>query len=160
MVSLANKNGYFCILSAAFFFLNAQGCSLYQGKDGGYRDRVQTSSIEGVIPKAEPKSRYGNPPSYVVLGKKYYVLKDSKGYKKRGLASWYGKKFHGRRTSSGETYDMYQLSAAHKTLPLPTYVNVRYLQSSGGGLSTKEELTIFLMLPLSSWAYIPRAFRR
>ncbi len=129
MELLASKNGYFYIISAAFFFLNVQGCSFYQGKDEGYRDPVKTSSIEGVIPKAEPRSRYGNPSSYVVFGKKYHVLKDSKGYRKRGLASWYGKKFHGRRTSSGETYDMHQLTAAHKTLPLPTYVNVRNLEN-------------------------------
>ena len=77
-----------------------------------------------IIPRAEPKSKYGNPSSYVVFGKRYYVLPSSKGYVAQGVASWYGTKFHGRRTSSGETYDMYAMTAAHKTLPLPTYARV------------------------------------
>ena len=79
---------------------------------------------EKVIPRAEPKSKYGNPSSYVVFGRRYYVLPSSQGYKEQGIASWYGTKFHGRRTSSGETYDMYAMTAAHKTLPLPTYARV------------------------------------
>ena len=79
---------------------------------------------ENVIPRAEPKSKYGNPSSYVVFGRRYYVLPSSQGYKEQGIASWYGTKFHGRRTSSGETYDMYAMTAAHKTLPLPTYARV------------------------------------
>src|SRR5690606_6096907 len=67
--------------------------------------------------------------SYEVFGKRYYVMKDARGYVERGIASWYGEKFHGRRTSSGETYDMYAMTAAHKTLPLPTYVEVTNLQN-------------------------------
>ncbi len=81
------------------------------------------------IPKAEPRSRYGNPPSYTVLGKRYHTLSTSKGFAERGIASWYGKKFHGRRTSSGETYDMYAMTAAHTRLPLPTYVQVTNLEN-------------------------------
>jgi rare lipoprotein A len=72
-------------------------------------------------------SRYGNPASYVVYGKRYHTLSSSKGYRERGLASWYGTKFHGKRTSSGEPYDLYGMTAAHKTLPLPTYVEVTNL---------------------------------
>jgi rare lipoprotein A len=64
-----------------------------------------------------------------VFGKRYYTLKSSQGFRERGVASWYGKKFHGRRTSSGETYDMYQMTAAHKALPLPTYVKVTNLEN-------------------------------
>ena len=79
---------------------------------------------EKVIPRAEPKSKYGNPTSYVVLGRRYFVLPSAAGYVEQGIASWYGTKFHGRRTSSGETYDMYAMTAAHKTLPLPTYARV------------------------------------
>ena len=67
------------------------------------------------------------PESYVVLGRRYHTLKGSKGFVERGIASWYGEKFHGRRTSSGETYNMYAMTAAHKTLPLPTYVRVTNL---------------------------------
>lgn len=75
----------------------------------------------------EPLSRYGNPDSYEVFGKRYFVLDSARGYRERGGASWYGKKFHGRRTSSGEAYDMYEMTAAHRTLPLPSYVRVTHL---------------------------------
>lgn len=86
-------------------------------------------SFEKVIPKREPISRYGNPDSYEVMGKRYDVMTNSTGYKSRGIASWYGTKFHKVRTSSGEKYDMYALTAAHKTLPLPTYIKVRNLEN-------------------------------
>ncbi len=81
------------------------------------------------MPRVEPRSKYGNPASYVVFGKRYYTLPSSHGFNERGIASWYGKKFHGRRTSSGETYDMYAMTAAHKELPLPTYVEVTNLKN-------------------------------
>ena len=87
------------------------------------------SGISDAVPKVEAKSRYGNPPVYEVLGKRYTVLKSSAGYAERGVASWYGTKFHGRRTSSGEPYDMYAMTAAHKSLPLPTYVRVTNLRN-------------------------------
>lgn len=86
-------------------------------------------SIPDAIPKMEPLSRYGNPSSYRVFGREYSILKDDKGYKERGIASWYGSKFHGRRTSSGEPYDMYAMTAAHKTLPLPAYARVTNLRN-------------------------------
>lgn len=82
------------------------------------------------IPRAEPLSRYGNGPIYEVYGQPYQVLGSSHGYQERGVASWYGSKFHGRPTSSREPYDMHQLTAAHKTLPLPTYVRVRNLHNN------------------------------
>lgn len=81
--------------------------------------------VAQVIPQHEPISRYGNPPSYEVFGKKYSVLSSSSGYQAQGKASWYGRKFHGQRTSSGEPYDMLALTAAHRSLPLPTYAKVR-----------------------------------
>lgn len=81
-------------------------------------------SIPDAVPKVEAHSRYGNPSNYVVFGKRYNVLPTSKNYVERGIASWYGTKFHGNRTSSGESYDMYAMTAAHKTLPLPTYARV------------------------------------
>ncbi|MEW8029084.1 MAG: septal ring lytic transglycosylase RlpA family protein [Candidatus Thiodiazotropha sp.] len=87
-------------------------------------------SIPDAVPKDEPKSRYGNPESYEVFGKRYYTLRDGRGYNARGIASWYGSKFHGQRTSSGETYDMYSMTAAHKTLPLPSYVRVTNLKNN------------------------------
>lgn len=79
------------------------------------------------VPRPEARSRYGNGPVYEVLGKRYTVMPSSTGYKERGVASWYGKKFHGNLTSNREVYDMYGMTAAHKTLPLPTYVRVRNL---------------------------------
>jgi rare lipoprotein A len=82
-----------------------------------------------VVPRVEPRSRYGNPPYYDVFGKRYYVLSSSAAYIERGVASWYGPGFHQVRTSTGETYDMYRLSAAHRTLPLPAYVLVTNLQN-------------------------------
>lgn len=90
---------------------------------------VDPWSVPEPAPRAEPKSRYGNPASYEVFGKRYHVLDSAKGYKERGHASWYGTKFHGRRTSSGEPYDMFALTAAHKTLPLPSYVRVTNLDN-------------------------------
>jgi rare lipoprotein A len=87
------------------------------------------TEFETVSPAQEPLSRYGNPSAYQVNGETYEVLTTAKGYKKRGIASWYGTKFHERRTSSGEEYDMYALTAAHKTLPLPSYVQVKNLKN-------------------------------
>ncbi|GAB4509515.1 MAG: septal ring lytic transglycosylase RlpA family protein [Sulfuricaulis sp.] len=87
------------------------------------------ANILDAVPKAEPRSAYGNKP-YSVYGVAYTPLSDTSDYRERGIASWYGKKFHGRRTSSGEPYDMYGMTAAHKTLPLPSYVRVRNLQNN------------------------------
>jgi len=86
-------------------------------------------SIPEVIPRIEPRARSGNPPFYDVFGKRYYVLSSSVGYRERGVASWYGPGFHNVRTSIGEPYDMYGMTAAHKTLPLPAYVRVTNLQN-------------------------------
>jgi rare lipoprotein A len=86
-------------------------------------------SVPDVVPRIEPRSRTGNPPFYDVLGKRYFVLSSSVGYVERGVASWYGPGFHKVRTSIGEPYDMYGMTAAHKTLPLPAYVRVTNLQN-------------------------------
>jgi rare lipoprotein A len=82
-----------------------------------------------LLPRTEPRSRKGNPPFYDVLGKRYYVLSSSVGYWERGVASWYGPGFHKVQTSTGELYDMYGMTAAHRTLPLPAYVRVTNLQN-------------------------------
>jgi rare lipoprotein A len=79
------------------------------------------------VPRAEPRSAHGNPPFYEVYGKRYQVLASSTGFVERGVASWYGPDFHGHGTSSGETYDMYAMTAAHKTLPLPCYARITNL---------------------------------
>jgi peptidoglycan lytic transglycosylase len=78
----------------------------------------------------EPLSRYGNPMSYTIKGQRYVVLRKTDGFKQQGVASWYGTKFHKKRTSSGEPYDMYAMTAAHKTLPLPTYLRVINLENN------------------------------
>ena len=96
--------------------------------DTGPDRYVNHHNIPDAVPRQEPKSRGGNK-NYRIKGKSYRVLESSRGYKKRGIASWYGKKFHGHRTSNGEIYDMYQMTAAHKTLPLPSYVRVTHLKN-------------------------------
>jgi rare lipoprotein A len=88
-----------------------------------------SDSVPDAMPRIEPRARYGNPPFYDVFGKRYYVLSSSVGYWERGVASWYGPGFHKVRTSTGEPYDMYGMTAAHKTLPLPAYVRVTNLQN-------------------------------
>ncbi len=80
--------------------------------------------------KAPPQQPTGYPKPYKVFGKWYQPLPDSKDFRQRGIASWYGKDFHGKKTSSGEIYDMYAMTAAHKTLPLGTYVRVHNLENS------------------------------
>lgn len=85
------------------------------------------ASIPDAVPKPEPLSKYGNPDRYEVLGSEYFVLASARGFTQTGSASWYGRNFHGNRTSSGEIYDMYKMTAAHKRLPLPTYLRVTNL---------------------------------
>jgi rare lipoprotein A len=86
-------------------------------------------AVPDAVPRIEPRARNGNPPFYDVFGKRYYVLSSSVGYWERGVASWYGPGFHKVRTSTGEPYDMYGMTAAHRTLPLPAYVRVTNLQN-------------------------------
>jgi rare lipoprotein A len=99
-----------------------------QEKDGVPKGPLPTV-FKQVKPVHEPLSQYGNPAAYRVNGHTYDVLTTATGYRTRGLASWYGTKFHRQRTSSGENYDMYALTAAHKTLPLPTYVRIKNLNN-------------------------------
>ena len=86
-------------------------------------------AVPDAVPRVEPRSHHGNPPFYEVYGKRYYVLSSSADYLERGVASWYGPGFHKVKTSTGEIYDMYGMTAAHKTLPLPAYVRVTNLQN-------------------------------
>jgi rare lipoprotein A len=113
---------------ACFTACSSKG--LLEPADDAPRRPQDVSGIPNATPKHEPLSRYGNPVSYVVYGKRYYTLSSSKGYQESGQASWYGTKFHGKRTSSGEPYDLYGMTAAHKTLPLPTYVEVTNLSNN------------------------------
>jgi rare lipoprotein A len=104
------------------------GCSL-SSRDSGPSRPMNFSHLKDAVPKHEKRTRAGNNPSYVVLGKRYHVMKESTGYVERGPASWYGKKFHGRKTANGETYNMYAMTAAHKTLPIPSYLKVTNLDN-------------------------------
>lgn len=104
------------------------GCSL-SSRDSGPGRPMNFSHLPDAVPKHETRTRAGNPSTYVVLGKRYHVMQESTGYKERGISSWYGKKFHGRKTSNGETYNMYAMTAAHKTLPIPSYLQVTNLDN-------------------------------
>ncbi|MDR1486784.1 MAG: septal ring lytic transglycosylase RlpA family protein [Deltaproteobacteria bacterium] len=92
-----------------------------------------TLASSGCVISGSRSKNQNSGKSYVVNGKRYYILKSADGYKEKGLASWYGEPFHGRKTASGEVYDMNEFSAAHKTLPLQTWVEVV-------NLSTKRKM--------------------
>ncbi|HTR00044.1 MAG TPA: septal ring lytic transglycosylase RlpA family protein [Candidatus Acidoferrum sp.] len=92
-------------------------------------EKLDLAKVKPVVPKVEPRTQAGNRSPYVVDGHTYRVLQNEAGFKEEGIASWYGRKFHGHLTSNGELYDMFQLSAAHKTLPIPSYVKVTNLDN-------------------------------
>ncbi len=98
-------------------------------QDSAPNKDIDHTRVTNAVPKAEPRSKFGNPKTYIVMGKRYTVRKTARGFVQTGRASWYGTKFHGHRTSSGEPYDMYAMTAAHKTLPIPSYVEVRNLDN-------------------------------
>ena len=118
------------LIFLALIVATLNGCSYITiERDGAPKKPVDVTTIPDAVPKHETRSKYGNPESYVVFGRRYYVMKNNRGFTQQGIASWYGKKFHGKRTSSGETYDMYAMTAAHKTLILPAYVEVTNLEN-------------------------------
>lgn len=125
-------------ISVVLCLLLGHGCASHPGdgppqvanRDSAPREHFDASGIPDAVPRVEARSRYGNPESYVVFGQRYHVLPDATDFRERGDASWYGTKFHGRRTSSGEPYDMYAMTAAHKSLPLPSYVRVTNLRNN------------------------------
>ena len=114
---------------------NKKGCANCPTPDPDYApDRSEVpGGIENTpdaVPLDEPRSRYGNPETYDALGKRYRVMPElPRSFRESGRASWYGKKFHGKRTANGETYDMFKMSAAHKTLPIPAYARVTNLNN-------------------------------
>jgi rare lipoprotein A len=125
-------------LPLAFAALALTGCFSGQRGDSNPASSIPAAavtpppmpdSVPDAMPRIEPRSRNGNPPFYDVFGKRYFVLSSNVGYVERGVASWYGPGFHKVRTSTGEMYDMYGMTAAHKTLPLPAYVRVTNLQN-------------------------------
>ena len=116
-------------LLAGLILVGVTACVPRYKLDGPPTQRLDVSLIQPVTPRPEPLSAYGNHSPYEVMGQRYEVLDSAHGYLERGIASWYGTAFHGRRTSSGEPYDLYQLTAAHKSLPLPSYVEVTHLET-------------------------------
>jgi rare lipoprotein A len=124
MMQRYGKTGVACILTV---LITLGGCTT------GNWNNAPSSSSAPVSEQAAsvdlPRSKRGNPPFYEVYGVRYSVMQSSAGYREKGIASWYGKKFHGRDTSSGERYNMYAMTAAHKTLPLPTNVRVTNLET-------------------------------
>ena len=104
-------------------------CSSPTTKDGPPSRDIDVSLIPDAIPRLEPVTAAGNKSPYQVFGRTYHVLSSSSGYREQGGASWYGSKFHGRKTSNGEVYDMYAMTAAHRSLPIPSYVQVTNLDN-------------------------------
>ena len=101
----------------------ARGGGYYKDDGPGSAPPPNLAQVPDAEPKAEPPHRYANRP-YKVFGTEYVPLADARGFKQRGVASWYGRRFHGQKTASGELYDMYAMTAAHPTLPIPSYVRV------------------------------------
>jgi rare lipoprotein A len=115
--------------SVATMLILISACAQFPTQDHGPATPVDVSQVPNAVPRYQPKSPYGNPSSYAVDGQTYHVLSSCEDYHERGIASWYGTKFHGGRTSDGETYDMYAMTAASKVLPLPCYVRVTNLEN-------------------------------
>ena len=129
-------------LVVALVVLTVSGCSVTSRRHPAEPPRTTIPSgsnvpapppdvldIPDAVPRAEPRGARGNPPMYVVFGKRYYVMANSDGWVERGTASWYGPGFHAQSTSLGEPYDMYGMTAAHKTLPIPCYAEVTNLRN-------------------------------
>ena len=126
--NLLSRRGLWLVLP-----LLLSACGTFQPKvvqDSGPTRPVDVSHIPDAVPRHETRTRAGNKSPYTVLGKTYRVLPDSRGFVEQGFASWYGNKFHGRQTSNGEVYNMYGMTAAHKNLPIPSYVKVTNLENN------------------------------
>ena len=137
------------IFGAVAITLSLAGCSnsprvsdkspapVKSAKSGGYYlddgpDATPPPNLDAIpdaVPRAEPLNRFANRP-YDVLGSSYVPQTERRAYSEEGVASWYGKRFHGKKTASGEPYDMYAMTAAHPTLPIPSYVRVTSLANS------------------------------
>lgn len=97
--------------------------------DSAPKRQIHPDTIADAVPRREVITASGNKSPYMVFGRQYELLTDYRGYREQGIASWYGTKFHGRLTSNGEVYDLYKMTAAHKTLPIPVYVKVTNLEN-------------------------------
>lgn len=125
----------FSLLILLFSSLVLSGCGTShhhrysQSQDGAPKYKIDVSKIPDAVPKVEPLSRHGNPKKYTVLGKTYYLRDSNTDFVETGIASWYGTKFDSFKTSSGESYDLAKMTAAHKTLPIPCYAKVTNLSN-------------------------------
>ncbi len=138
-MNILNKRFYFNLALCTVVGLLVAGCTgnksyqatrYQQHQDAppfGYEDIEKIPDAE---PRVEPPSRMGNKSPYRVVGKNYSIMGSSLGYSEQGVASWYGSKFHGHLTSNGEIYNMFAMSAAHKSLPIPTYLRVTNLDNN------------------------------
>lgn len=117
------------LLTTLLALLLLAGCAGSRGPGGASAGREGRNGSDYPDARQEPPATAGNKSPYTVLGKTYYLLPTAEGYHEVGVASWYGTKFHGRATSNGEPYDMFAMTAAHKTLPIPTYVRVTNLEN-------------------------------
>jgi rare lipoprotein A len=124
---MITRSGWCLVL--VLLVLVLAGCATGRhGPDGPPADTdIDLAAIPDAVPEDGPPSRHGDPDRYAAHGKNYQVLKNANGFSQTGLASWYGRQFNGARTASGEPYDMYAMTAAHKTLPIPTWVRVTNL---------------------------------
>ncbi len=121
----------FTVFLLVFAMLFLAGCgTTAKRQDGPPNFYVDETKVPNAVPKKEALSKYGNMRYYHVFGDRYYTMKSAKNYDQIGVASWYGTMYHGRRTSSGERYNMLAMTAAHKTLPLPSYVEVTNLKNN------------------------------
>ncbi len=124
------------IVLTTFFLILVSSCSVFQAgsisprKDSAPSIGVNPNTIIDATPRKDEITRAGNKNPYTVLGKTYHLLPSSKGYNVEGIASWYGTKFQGRPTANGETYNLYAMTAAHRTLPIPAYVKVTNLDNN------------------------------
>ncbi len=133
MRSVVVRSGIFTLLVSAFCLTQLSGCGVMRrvgpsSYDGPPDVDVDINKIHDAVPRVEPYHPYGTK-DYVLNGKRYKVLKTSKGYVKKGYASWYGSKFHGNHTSTQEKYNLYSMTAASPELPLPSYVEVTNLRN-------------------------------
>ncbi|MBI3546443.1 MAG: septal ring lytic transglycosylase RlpA family protein [Gammaproteobacteria bacterium] len=142
------------LLSACGSF--TRGGGYFQDDGPESNPPADVANIPDAVPKREARSASGNNP-YAVYGVAYKPLATANGYRERGIASWYGKKFHRKRTSSGEAYDMYAMTAAHKTLPLPCYVRVRNLQNGRSAVVRVNDRGPFLNNRLIDLSYAAAA---
>jgi rare lipoprotein A len=154
MKTLGVWGQHILFLGIMAFCLSACHTIRHTNRDGPPPFAVDVSRVKDPVPKCEPKSKYGNPKTYCVRGHCYRVMQSSVGYVERGIASWYGTRFHAQKTSNRENYDMLAMTAAHKTLPLPTYLQVTNLQTGQHAIVRVNDRGPFVANRLIDLSYV------